>query len=53
MITCKELLMDLATLYNALDRFELLPASEYKTQIIERTSKEITSLREEIFRECK
>ena len=53
MNNCKALLMDLATLYNALDRFERLPASEYKTQLIERTSKEITSQREEIFRESK
>lgn len=53
MNNCKTLMMDLFTLYNALDRFELLPPSEHKTQLINLISKEITATHEEIFKECK
>ena len=53
MNNCKALLMDLGTLFNALDRFERLPASEQKTQLLKLISKEITALQEQIFKDCK
>jgi hypothetical protein len=52
MNNCKELLKDLGTLYNVLDRVEREPASERKTQLLKFISKEITAIHEEIFREC-
>jgi hypothetical protein len=53
MNNCKTLLMDLGTMLNALDRFERLPASEHKTQLLKLISKEITALQEQIFKECR
>ena len=43
MSNCKALLMDLGTMFNTLDRFERLPASEHKTQLIRLISMEITA----------
>jgi hypothetical protein len=52
MNNCRELLKDLYTLYNVLDRVEREPASEQKTKLLKIISKEITAIHEQIFTEC-